>query len=243
MSGVQLLKANPPPDTSVDYSSAIGEFVIGLSPIQGYTPLPGTDIDDASSKPDGIDRFLDTVQSRLPGVTMPLIQLELQNVIEEFCYRSLYFRQQVYWQLAIGASQVTITPVDGRMETIYVIHVHGLPSYRVDPPATLVDLQSPNSTRTGDAWIVMRPRNWAAVQSGATPTLFSNWFEVMLDGALFRLYGQPAKPWSSQGLAQYHGTRWWQGVNRARDQAERLNSSQQSPWRKTPYWAHGRRKN
>lgn len=243
MSGARVLKSAPPPDTSVDYSSAIGEFVIGLSPIQGYIPPFQTDSDDQSSTPDGIDRFLDTVQSRMPGITIPLIQLELQNTIEEFCYRSLYFRQTIYWQLAIGASQVVITPVDARMETIYIIAQHGLYQYRVDPPATLVDLENPVATRTGSAVIVMKPRNWAGVQTGAVPTLFSNWFEVMLDGLLFRLYGQAAKPWSSQGLAQYHGTRWWQGVNRARDQAERLNSSQQSPWRAFPYWARGRRKN
>lgn len=243
MSGARVLKFAPPPDTSVDYSTAIGEFMIGLSPIQSYMPPFQGDFDDQSSKPDGIDRFLDTVQSRLPGITIPLIQLELQNVIEEFCYRSMYFREQIYWQLALGVSQVAITPVDARMETVYIIDVWGLPNYRVDPPATLVDLQLPMSTRSGSAWIVMKPRNWAAVQNGATPTLFQNWFETMLDGILFRLYGQAAKPWSSQGLATYHGTRWWQGVNRARDQAERLNSSQQSPWRRTPYWAHGRRKN
>ena len=38
MSGARLLKSTPPPDTSIDYSSAIGEFVIGLSPIQGWVP-------------------------------------------------------------------------------------------------------------------------------------------------------------------------------------------------------------
>ena len=33
MSGV--LKYQPLPDVDIDYSSAIGEFAIGLSPIQG----------------------------------------------------------------------------------------------------------------------------------------------------------------------------------------------------------------
>jgi hypothetical protein len=60
---------------------------------------------------------------------------------------------------------------------------------------------------------------------------------------MFRLYGMPSRPWSSTQLASYHGTRWWQGVNRARDQAQRLNSRQQSPQRVFPYYARGRRKN
>lgn len=246
MSGVQVLKSFPPPDISVDYSSAIGEFAIGLSPIQGWVPafVPDDDPDvefARSVRPD-LRRFFDTVQARVPGITMPLIELELANVVEEFCYRSLYFRNKVYWQLAQGASEVTITPYDGRMETIYIIGQEGLWQYYVDPPATLVDTTAPNAARSGWALIVIKPKSWEDVEAGAVPQLFRNWFEVMLDGLLFRLYDMPSRPWSSTQLASYHGTRWWSGVNRARDQAERLNSSQQSPFRAFPYYARGRRK-
>jgi hypothetical protein len=64
----------------------------------------------------------------------------------------------------------------------------------------------------------------------------------MLDGTLGRLYGMPSKPWTSTQLATYHGTRFRQGMNRARDIAERLHSHQQSPRRAYPYFARGRRK-
>jgi hypothetical protein len=246
MSGARLLKSNPPPDTSIDYASAIGEFAIGLSPIQGWVPafVPPDDPDDAFARSvrNDLQRFFDTVQARLPGLTMPLIELELANVVEEFCYRSLYFRDQVFWQLAVGASQLILTPYDARMEAIYVTDQEGLLDYYIDPPATLVDLKPPLALRTGTALLILKPRSWGAVEQGAVPTLFRNWFETMLDGLLFRLYGMPSRPWSSPQLASYHGTRWWQGVNRARDQAERLNSRQQSPFRSFPYFAKGRRK-
>lgn len=246
MSGVQVLKANPPPDTSIDYSSAIGEFAIGLSPIQGWVPafVPDDDPDDAFPRSIRADltRFFNTVQTRVPGITMGLIELELANVVEEFCYRSLYFRDRVFWQLAIGASQIALSPYDARMETIYVTAQTGLVDYYIDPPATLVDTRPPLALRTGEALIILKPRNWEAVERGAVPMLFKNWFETMVDGLLFRLYGMPSRPWSSNQLASYHGSRWWQGVNRARDQAERLNSSQQSPFRAFPYYARGRRK-
>lgn len=246
MSGARLLKTHPPPDTAIDYSSAIGEFAIGLSPIQGWVPafVPADDPDAefAGNIRADVQRFLDTVQMRVPGITMPVIELELSNVIEEFCYRSLYFRNQVFWQLAVGASQIILTPYDARLETIYVIAQEGLADYYVDPPATLIDMRAPTSTRTGTALIVLKPKNFEAVEQGAVPALFSNWFEAMLDGLLFRLYGMPSRPWSSNQLASYHGSRWWQGVNRARDQAERLNSPQQSPFRTFPYYARGRRK-
>lgn len=236
-----LLKANPPPDTDIDYSSAIGEFAIGLSPIEGWVPAFVPEPPE-SAITSGLNRFYDTVQTRLPGITQSLIDLELHSVVEEFCYRSTYFREHVFWQMAIGVNQLILTPYDAAMETIYVLAQEGLTRYYVDPPATMVDIQPPVSTRTGEAILALKPIHLRYVKQGAAPQLFTNWFEVMLDGVLFRLYGQPAKPWSSSGLAQYHGTRYWQGVNRARDQAERLNSSQQSPFRMYPYWARGRRK-
>jgi hypothetical protein len=237
MSGV--LKTNPPPDTDIQYSSAIGEFVIGLSPIEGWTvPFAATE----AKLPPGLDRFYDTIQSRLPGITPPLIDLELDNAIEEFCFRSTYFREQIFWQMQPGISRVALSPYSLQMVTIWVIAQDGLLDYYIEPPATLVDRQVPMATRTGKALIVIKPKTLDFVKKGAAPDLFTTWFEPMLDGVLFRLYGIPTKPWSSPQLASYHGTRWWTGVNRARDTAERLNSNQQSPFRNFPYWARGRRK-
>jgi hypothetical protein len=236
-----VLKHTPPPDTDINYSSAIGEFVIGLSPIEGWVPPFATSDEDAKL-PWGLDRLYDTIQSRLPGMTQPLIDLELHNVIEEFCRRSTYFREQIFWQMQPGISRLELSPYSLQMVTILVIAQDGLLDYYIEPPATMVDRQVPTATRSGKALIVIKPKTLEFVKKGAAPDLFTTWFEVMLDGVLFRLYGIPAKPWSSPQLASYHGTRWWQGVNRARDQAERLNSSQQSPFRMFPYWARGRRK-
>lgn len=240
MSGARLLKSHPPADTSVNYSSAIAEFAIGLSPIEGWVPPFEEEAGD-SCTPD-ISRFLDTVQSRVPGITMALIELEMINVIEEFCYRSLYFRNSVHWQMQQGISQVVINPYDARMVTVYIISQHGLYDFYVDPPATLIDTRPPNAARTGTALIVLKPRRWKDVSTGLMPQLFSLWFETMLDGLLFRLYGMPVRPWSSPQLAQYHGSRFRMGINRARDIAERLNTHAQSPFRTYPYFARGRRK-
>lgn len=246
MSGARLLKASPPPDTDIDYSSAIGEFAIGLSPIEGWVPpfVPATAIGPVypPTISDGINRFYDTVQSRLAGITQPVIDLELTSVIEEFCFRSTAFRQQIFWQMAPGVSRLILTPYSLQMVTVWMIAQEGLLSYMIEAPSTLVDMQPPVAARTGSALIVLKPKNLDQVKRGAAPELFNTWFEPILDGVLFRLYGQPTKPWSSPQLAQYHGTRYWQGVNRARDITERLTSPEQSQFRRFPYWARGRRK-
>jgi hypothetical protein len=240
MSGV--LKLTPPPDTDVNYSSAIGEFVIGLSPIEGWVP-PLTPDDERDGYDPGLNRLYDSIQSRVGGITLSLMELELHNIVEEFCIRSTYFRELVYWQMQVGVDRVELSPFSAYMVTVWVIESHGLLRYHVETPATLVDHQPPTATRTGEAWLVLRPRNFDAIKYGSVHELFTTWFEVMLDGVLFRLFGMPAKPWSSPQLAQYHGARFRQGLNRARDIAERLHSHQQSPRRAFPYFARGRRKN
>jgi len=104
----------------------------------------------------------------------------------------------------------------------------------------LVDRQEPNAARSGWALLALKPTSF---DTDLPQEMWSNWFETLLDGTMFRLYGMPAKPWSSPQNAQYHGTRFRQGINRARDIAERQHSNQQSPFRAYPYFAHGRRKN
>lgn len=221
------------------YSSAIGSFVIGLSPIQGALPVaPGP-----AFYPPDIARLYDNVQTMLPAVTLPLIQLELWNVVQEFCIRSTYFRARVQWQMPIGMSSVDFNPFSADMVVTWVLETYGLTDWGITPPAQLTDYQAPQAARSGWALLCLRPIAFDEVELGQIPELFTTWFECMLDGVLFRLYGQPAKPWSSPQLAQYHGTRFRQALNRARDIAERLHSSQQSPARSFPYFAKGRRKN
>lgn len=229
---------------SFSYSSAIGRFVIGLSPIEGTTQpvVPETSVPSAISSAD-ISRFYDNVQSSLPAVTLPVIDLELWNTIQEFCIRSTYYRSKIQWQMGIGVSTVDFNPFNANMIVVWVLRTHGLTHFEINPPAQLVDFLPPQAARSGWALLALRPTNYVWVQQGNMPELLTTWFETMLDGTLFRLYGMPAKPWSSPDLAKYHGARFRQGINRARDIAERLHSDQQSPARRYPYFAAGRRKN
>lgn len=221
------------------YSSAIEEFVIGLSPIEGSGPHPPR---LPCVSPD-VERLYDNIQTTLPAITLPVIELELWNTVQEFCIRSTYFRSRLHWQMGAGTSTVDFNPFSHDMVVVWVLYAHGLTHWEINPPAQLVDFLPPTAKRSGWAQVALRPARFDACKLGTMPELFTTWFETMLDGTIFRLYGMPAKPWSSPQLAQYHGTRFRQGLNRARDIAERLHSHQQSPSRAFPYFARGRRKN
>jgi hypothetical protein len=197
----------------------------------------------ASATTPDVDRLYDNVQTMLPAVTLPVIEMELWNTVQEFCIRSTYFRSKTYWFMAPGISTVDFNPFDVNTLVTWVLYVNGLTHWEINPPAQLVDFNTPTAIREGFAILSLRPRSFDEVKLNALPELLTTWFETMLDGTLGRLYAMPAKPWSAPPLAQYHGTRFRQGINRARDIAERLHSHQQSPRRAFPYFAHGRRKN
>lgn len=224
---------------SFTYSSAVGEFVVGLSPIERAL-LPAVEPPPRTA-PD-IERLYDNVQILLPAITVPVIDVELWNTISEFCIRSTYLRARTYWSMAPGISTVDFNPFNQDMVVVWVLYAHGLTHWEINPPAQLVDFMPPTAGRTGWAFVALRPARFDAVRVGNIPELFTTWYETMLDGTLGRLYAMPSKPWSNPQLAQYHGTRFRQGMNRARDIAERLHSHQQSPRRAYPYFAGGRRK-
>jgi hypothetical protein len=189
-----------------------------------------------------VERLYDNIQMMLPAVTLPVIEIDLWNAVQEFCIRSTYFRSKVYWQMAPGVSTVDFNPFDVNTVVVWVLHVEGLTDWEINPPAQLVDFAPPTANREGFAILALRPRAFDEVKLNTLPELFTTWYETMLDGTLGRLYAMPAKPWSAPPLAQYHGTRFRQGINRARDIAERLHSQQQSRRRNYPYFAAGRRK-
>lgn len=218
-----------------------------IPPLPAPTPFSGSMGAMLSITPD-VERLYDNIQILLPAITLPVIELELWNAVSEFCIRSTYVRATVYWQMAAGVSSVDFNPFDQETIVVWVLFVSGLTNWEINPPAQLVDLSAPTADRSGQALLALRPFSFDVIKLGGVPTLgniselFTTWYETMLDGTLGRLYAMPSKPWTNTQLATYHGTRFRQGINRARDIAERLHSHQQSRRRTYPYFAHGRRK-
>ncbi len=204
------------------------------------TAIPVSDLQTALGASPDTDRLYDNVQSVLPAVTLPIIKIAAWNAIEEFAVRSTYFRDEVSWNMAIGVRDVDFNPYSADMQACWILGQYGLTSWFVSPPARLVDRREPTAARSGSVLLALKPISF---DTDLPQEMWSTWFETLLDGTMFRLYGMPAKPWSSPQNAQYHGTRFRQGMMRARDIAERQHSNQQSPFRMYPYFAHGRRKN
>lgn len=184
----------------------------------------------------GATRIYDNAQVRCSGVSLSAIKMELWNTIEDFALRSTAWRLTLNWTMGIGTSSIGFNPIDENTLVCNVMAVTGLTDYIVEPPALLVDRRAPTAVRIGRAIVATKPSSFAADMPN---DLFSNRFEPMLDGTLYRLYSQPAKPWTSAKSAEYHGRRYSSAINAAQAAVSGAHSNQ-GGWR-YPYFAAGRR--
>lgn len=178
----------------------------------------------------GLERIYDAVEAILPGVLHPVVQMTLWDAIEDFCARSTLWRATVGWDLPAGDSTLNLSPLDADTRVRWVLDVRGLVRWRVEPPARLVDLMNGAQDRTGTALVACAPRKLG----GALPSfLLDDWSEALRDGALSRLYMQPAKPYTNMQLAQFHGRRFKAGITQAKVSALHAGA----PLWRFPYFA------
>ncbi len=186
----------------------------------------------------GLNRLYDNVLVEVPSVTLQMVQVQAWNTIEDFYLRSTVRREVVYWTMAPGVQQIDFNPYDENWLVAWVLEVCGLPCYRVVPPGVVIDTTNPTSQRNGSALLALKP---VANGFSPDPLLFQTWFETLLAGVLSRLYGMPAKPYTSPQLAQKHASVYTRGIAIARAFADGANGAGPGRWR-FPYFAAGRRK-
>lgn len=191
--------------------------------MSGSTDYGGEAIAGAAFSDAGFNRLYDPIEAVLPGVAHAMVQVAVRDTIEEFCLRSLYWRNTVLWQMPVGASLANLDPVDDLARAGLVLSVTGLTRWQLKPPAILIDPGPATAVRSGQALVVCKP-SWVSDYTYDLPSfLTDDWSEALRDGALSRLYSQPSKPYSSAQLAQYHGQRFRAQIRLAREMAGRFN--------------------
>jgi len=189
----------------------------------------------------GLRRVFDNVQAIVPGVMLPVVKMATWNAIEDFYQRSTWRRELLNWCMPPNVICVDFNPFDGDWLVCWVLDVYGLGNYMVKPLAQIYDVQQlpvHNSTRQGAALVALKP---VSLDIDFPPDLFMNWFDTITDGALYRLYMQPAKPYSSPQLATVHARQFRVGCQRARAIAQKQYTNGPGRW-SYPYFADGKRK-
>lgn len=194
----------------------------------------------------GLAKLQDNIQVMVAGIALPMVDLVIANTLDEFHSRSTYKRQQVWWNMGPGVTEVDLSPFDGVYQVAHVLDVTGLTTYQINPPGQVLDLGSlPTALRHGSALLALKPLSFAAITAtgNIAPELWSEHFETLLAGTLARLCAIPGRPWTDPKMAEFHLRTFRMGIQRARAGAAdpHANGSGAARWG-FPYFARGRRR-
>lgn len=195
---------------------------------------------------DTITPMSQRVLARLPGAPLEIVNIEMRAATTEFLARSLIWRSRKTFPLVANTNGYTIV---SPQEPAGVMIASVLAAFCGKTPMRVGPLTGYDFTTTGDPRVV-DSTNPTQVIVWPTPTTESAgkeialdvaWgldpssiepdsvilpynvlghLEVMVDGALARLYAMPDKPWSSTQHAEYHLRRFRGGTMEARRTAD-----------------------
>ena len=182
----------------------------------------------------GLARIYDAIEVQAVGVSMPMMRMAVFDAMDEFCTRSCLWRMTIAWSMDVGQQTLDLNPLDDATLIAWVLRVDGIMRYRIAPAAIIVDPGDALLVRVGTALVVCKP---AGLNDFALPSLLvDSWSEALRDGALYRLFRQPGKPYSDAKLAEHHGVRFRGQIRLARETAR---SHGDLPRPGFPYFARG----
>ena len=190
-----------------------------------------------SDNPD-VDRLYDNIQAICAGLTTDMTTLVIWNTIEDFYQRSTLRREFAYWRMEPGQLTVDFDPYDQNWRVCRFVAFSGLSHVKFEVPGRIRDLTSPtpDNERNGAVVLALKPKS---LQVQLPYDIWTQWFETLLAGALYRLYLQPNKPYSDPKGAQLYAAQFRAGVASARALAQAHNVTGGSSWA-YPYFARGR---
>jgi hypothetical protein len=114
---------------------------------------------------------------------------------------------------------------------------NGLSRVRFTPPGAIQDLSSPvpDTTRSGTVLLALKPLNLYTILPYDVMTTY---WETLLNGALYRIFLQPGKPYSDLNAAQVHAKMNRSGIASARADIQAGHVREGRAWT-FPYFAAG----
>lgn len=163
-----------------------------------------------------VARLKDNVRIRLPGALDAAIDLELFNVIYEMCTSTYFYRERLSFTPVAGQQTYDVT-----QPSITVLWVFQAAHQTWDTSGVVFEAKdeelyftkAPTAADVGTSLVYEAavapkegspavPENWLPVN------IFALVYPTLLDGVLYRMMTHPAKPYSNEKGAVFHGRKF-----------------------------------
>lgn len=183
-----------------------------------------------------IQRLMNDARVHLPGALDKGIRQEMFNVLDEFLQGSKIWQEDLDFNLVVGTKVYNVTSdEDGAITLLlWVLNADEIAQSATMPiPGTIKLGWEPTQVETLTATVALTVIDPVDADTNPViPTwLLKKYRAGILDGLLARLMSQPAKPYSNERMAVYHGRRFRNVIAGARADAMRRNTYRAQAWR------------
>jgi hypothetical protein len=189
------------------------------------------------------DRLMQNLLAKLPGASLPLLQSELFNTIDDACRNGWIWRETISVTLVDGEDTYVLAPagtevlyvqsvthetfdLTGAVVEFGVLTLKTAPTqaYPDDPVYAVAMLTPAHNVSTSDI------ENWLPSD------MWSEHYQMFMDGVEGRMMAQPAKPYTNPQLAAFHTRSYNGALARARHKVRTGGAPGAQVWR-FPAWA------
>ena len=186
-----------------------------------------------------IDRFMQNVTVRIPGALDSMIRMEMFNVLDVFCRETNAWQEDIPLEVNSTDTEYDIDPEEYRGQIIRLLGV------TVDGAGTSLNIWMPSPDKIKfssppqptSAYVatvalsVIDPVNPGDSLPEVPDWFFTRYFQDLLDGILYRMMGQPLKPYSSPQGVLFHGRQWRSALSQIKAEIEAKNTYGAQTWR------------
>jgi len=182
-----------------------------------------------------MNRLMDDARVRLPGALDGTIQSELFAVVRKFCEDTNVWKMPFDIEREVATERVMLTPDAYTYEIIpptgsRVVRLLGVVDQNAFPvhatmmrPNFVTFRYSPNAPDTVVAWVALTVAD--PITRKGEPVvpdwIVESYNDTLLNGVMFRMMSQVAKPYSNLQLGVAHGQFFKQGISQARAESDR----------------------
>jgi hypothetical protein len=196
--------------------------------------------EEASDPETAFNRIIDNARIHLPGAQDITLKLELFNALDEFCQTSLIWQEDINFNVKPNVQLYYLVP--GEPGTIVrLMHMVGTDKFPVygsmQTPGDLILRTAPNDITTYTATVaktVTDPTDRDGFPE-ISKWILERYHNEILEGLLYRMMMQAAKPYSNEKLSIFHLRKFRGACANARTDMMRKNVYRTQAWRFPKY--------